>query len=146
MEFVSMKNVLISIKSYQSTEQTEEENFELVTDGEYSINDGVYQLSYLESKVTSEQSDFAGKKTTFTIEPDRVILSRAEGRVGDMIFSEGKKHHFVIETEFGSLTMGIDTQSIVRDMDENGGSLEIHYVIDVDNVVWSRNAFRINVR
>ena len=60
---------------------------------------------------------------------------------GEMIFSEGRKHHFVYETEYGSLTMGIDTQSITHKMDENGGNLEIHYVIDVDNVYMSRYSF-----
>ncbi len=137
-----MKNVLISIKSFQAAQDTDEESFELVTDGEYSLNGDIAMFSYMESELTG----FAGKKTSFVIEPNRVILNRAGGTGGEMIFSEGKKHHFVYETAYGSLTMGIDTQSIKKDMDENGGDLEIHYVVDVDNVVMSRNAFKINVK
>jgi uncharacterized beta-barrel protein YwiB (DUF1934 family) len=143
-----MKNVLISIKSYQSTDQTtdpsDEESFEFVTDGEYSVQDGVAELSYQESELTS--ADFAGTKTSFIIEPDRVILNRAGGIAGEMIFREGQKHHFVYEMSYGSMTMGIETQRIVREMDENGGNLEIYYAIDVDNIVMSRNSFKINVR
>ena len=137
-----MKNVLISIKGFQYDEQMDEESFELVTDGEYSLEDGVAEFTYMESELTG----FAGTKTSFVIEPDRVVLNRAGGLNGEMIFSEGKKHHFMYETTYGAMTMGIDTQSITKDMDENGGDLEIHYVIDIDNVILSRNTFKINVR
>ncbi len=137
-----MKNVLISIKGFQYDEQMDEESFELVTDGEYSLEDGVAEFSYMESELTG----FAGTKTSFVIEPNRVVLNRAGGLNGEMIFSEGKKHHFMYETAYGAMTMGVDTQSITKDMDENGGDLEIHYVIDIDNVILSRNTFKINVR
>lgn len=140
-----MKNVLISIKGFQSTQQTaetDEESFELVTDGEYSMDNGIVDFSYMESELTG----YAGTKTSFHVEPDRVVLNRAGGLNGEMIFSEGRKHHFVYETPYGSLTMGIDTQSIVKDLNDEGGNLEIHYIIDVDNVMMSRNSFKISVK
>jgi len=135
-----MKKVLISIKGYQAAQHSDAESFELVTDGEYSLEEGVAKFSYIESELTG----YAGMKTSFVVEPNRVVLTRAGGM--ELIFSEGRKHHFVYETAYGSLTMGIDTQSITQQMDENGGSLEIHYVIDVDNVAMSRNSFRIDVK
>lgn len=138
-----MKKVLISIKGFQSTQYSDEESFELVTDGEYAFDNGIIEFSYMESELTGYA---VGMKTSFVVEPDRVTLTRAGGVNGEMIFSEGRKHHFVYETPYGSLTMGIDTQSIIHEMDENGGNLEIHYVIDVDSVVMSRNSFKINVK
>lgn len=137
-----MKNVLISIKGFQASQYTEEESFELVTDGEYALDNGIIEFSYMESELTG----YAGKKTSFLVEPERVVLNRAGGMNGEMIFSENQKHHFVYETAYGSLTMGIDTQSITQQLDENGGNLEIHYIIDVDNIVMSRNSFKISVK
>ncbi|SHH85168.1 Uncharacterized beta-barrel protein YwiB, DUF1934 family [Sporobacter termitidis DSM 10068] len=137
-----MKKALISIKGFQAAQYSDEESFELVTDGEYSLDDGVAKFSYMESELTG----YAGMKTSFVVEPGRVVLIRAGGLNGEMIFSEGRKHHFVYETAYGSLMMGIDTQSVTHQMDENGGDLEIHYVIDVDNVAMSRNSFKINVK
>jgi uncharacterized beta-barrel protein YwiB (DUF1934 family) len=137
-----MKKAIISIKGFQSAQYSDEESFELVTDGEYSLNDGIAEFSYLESELTG----YAGMRTTFHVEPSRVVLTRAGGLNGEMIFSEGRKHHFVYETTYGSLTMGIDTQSITQELGEDGGNLEIHYAIDVDNIVMSRNSFKINVR
>jgi uncharacterized beta-barrel protein YwiB (DUF1934 family) len=137
-----MKKAIISIKGFQSAQHSDEESFELITDGEYSLNDGIAEFSYLESELTGN----AGMRTTFVVEPDRVVLIRAGGMNGEMIFSEGRKHHFVYETTYGSLTMGIDTQSITQALNEEGGDLEIHYAIDVDNIVMSRNSFKINVK
>ncbi len=94
-----MKKVLISIKGYQAAQHSDAESFELVTDGEYSLEEGVAKFSYIESELTG----FAGMKTSFVVEPDRVVLTRAGGM--ELIFSEGRKHHFVYETAYGSLTM-----------------------------------------
>ncbi len=137
-----MKKVLISIKGFQSAQHSDEESFELVTDGEYNLNDGIVEFSYMESELTG----YAGMKTSFVVEPDRVVLTRAGGLNGEMIFTEGRKHHFVYETTYGSLTMGVDTQSITQELNADGGNLEIHYAIDVDNIVMSRNSFKINVK
>ena len=139
-----MKKAIISIKGFQSAQYSDEESFELVTDGEYSLNDGIAEFSYQESELTGYVG--AGMQTTFVVEPGRVVLTRAGGMNGEMIFSEGRKHHFVYETTYGSLTMGIDTQSITQALNEDGGNLEIHYAIDVDNIVMSRNSFKINVK
>jgi uncharacterized beta-barrel protein YwiB (DUF1934 family) len=137
-----MKKVLISIKGFQSTQHSDEESFELVTDGEYALEDGIAEFSYMESELTG----YAGMKTVFLVEPTRVVLTRGGGLIGDMIFSEGQKHHFVYETTYGSLTIGVDTHSITKELNDEGGNLEIHYAIDMDNIVVSRNSFKINVK
>ena len=137
-----MKKVMISIKGTPVPTENEDESFELMTDGEYSREDGVSTFSYFESELTG----LDGLLTTFNVEPDRVILRRGGGLSGDMIFSESQKHHFLYETPFGSILMGIDTHSIVKNMRDDGGSLEIRYDIEVDNVSVSKNLFQINIR
>jgi len=42
--------------------------------------------------------------------------------------------------------MGIDTHSIIKNMNDDGGSLEIRYDIEVDNISVSQNLFHIDVR
>ena len=137
-----MKQVMISIKGSQTNADTEEDAFELMTDGEYTSENGISTFSYIESQITG----YDGLLTTFQVEPDRVVLSRGGGINGDMIFSETQKHHFLYETPFGMITMGIDTHHIHKNMDDEGGSLEIQYVIDVDNMVVSRNLFKIDIK
>ena len=137
-----MKKVTISIKGSLAAEDADADLFELMTDGEYTRHNGVSTFSYIESELTG----YDGLLTTFNVEPERVTLRRGGGMNGDMIFSEKQKHHFLYETPFGVITMGIDTHSIKEDMRDDGGSLEIRYDIEVDNVAVSHNLFKIDIR
>lgn len=137
-----MKNAIILIKGFQSSMESDEDCMELLTDGEYSLGNGIATFSYMESELTG----FEGTKTTFAVESDKVVMTR-EGVVSNrLIFQEGRKHHFVYETPYGSITMGVDTHTISNRLNDNGGDLEINYIIDMDNAVLSRNRFIINVR
>ena len=137
-----MKKALISIKGMPAMADSDDEGFELMTDGEYLLKNGISTFSYVESEMTG----LDGSLTTFDVEPDRIILRRGDGLSGDMIFSENMKHHFLYETPFGSITMGIDTLSIKKNLREDGGNLEIRYDIEVDNVAVSQNLFTIDIR
>jgi len=137
-----MKKVFISIKGLPVFAANDEEAFELMTDGEYFQHDGVSTFSYVESMLTGHE----GQLTIFNVEPDRVVLKRGDGLSGDMIFSENQKQHFLYDTPFGSVMLGIDTHSITKNMSENGGNLEIRYDIEVDNVSVSQNLFKISIR
>jgi len=136
-----MKKVFISIKGVPVFAD-ENDAFELMTDGEYSKEDGKSTFSYIDSTYMGHD----GMLTTFDVENDRVVLRRGDGESGDMIFSENQKHHFLYDTPFGSIMLGIDTHSIKNNMNENGGNLEIRYDIEVDNVSVSQNLFMINIR
>jgi len=138
-----MRPVTLSIKGNQSTPETEQEGFELITDGEYSFSPERIVISYIESMLTGMQN---GVKTTFVAEGDKVTLSRGGGFTGDMIFREGQKHHFVYDTPYGSFTMGVDTHVLNYVLDENGGELNIDYSIDVENIMVSKNVFKISVK
>ena len=137
-----MRKVTISIIGSMMPTGRVEDGFELMTDGEYSLENGISKFSYLESSLTG----FDGLHTCFDVEPDRVILRRGGSEVADMIFCENQKHHFLYETPFGSVTMGIDTHSIKKNLRDDGGNLEIRYDIEVDNIAVSRNLFKIDIR
>jgi uncharacterized beta-barrel protein YwiB (DUF1934 family) len=136
------KKVMISIKGLPIFSTNDDDAFELMTDGEYVQEDGLSSFSYEESMLTG----VAGQLTTFDVEQDRVVLRRGDGLSGDMIFSEKQKHHFLYDTPFGSVMLGVDTHRITKNMSDDGGSLEIRYDIEVDNVSVSQNLFKINIR
>jgi len=136
------KKVMISIKGSPAQAISEDEAFELITDGEYEQKNGISSFSYVESSLTG----FDGMLTTFDVENDRVTLRRGEGINGDMIFSEKQKHHFLYSTPFGSMMLGIGTHSISQNMRDDGGSLKIRYEIEVDNIAVSQNLFQIDIK
>lgn len=138
-----MRKVKLSIRGNQSDVSDENTGFELMTDGEYSYSMERTVISYLETAITGFEK---GVITSFIIEGDTVTLSRSGGFSGDMVFCEGKKHHFVYDTPYGAFTMGVEALSVRPKLDEGGGALYLEYTIDVENAVVSKNTFDITVK
>ena len=124
-----MKKVMISITSNQEV-GGEVSTVELMTEGEYEFSPEKAELIYHESSITGMD----GTTTTFTVEPDTVILTRVGTVTSQMLFRRGEKHMFLYQTPYGSATMGIYTRRLDADIDENRGHVEIEYALDVDNI------------
>ena len=124
-----MKKVMISITSTQDV-GGEVNSVELMTEGEYSYSPEKSELIYQESSITGME----GTTTTFTVEPDTVILTREGTVTSQMLFRRGEKHLFLYETPYGNATMGIYTRRLERDIEEGRGHVEIEYTLDVDNI------------
>ena len=137
-----LKDVWISINSIHGMEQEDEDRLEFTTDGYYYYEDGVGCLSYEESDVTGLE----GTRTSMIVMPDQVVVDRDGLITSRMIFKEGSKSNFLYETPYGNATMGIDTRKIRHSMDENGGRVEIDYVLNVEHAVVTRNKFQITVK
>jgi uncharacterized beta-barrel protein YwiB (DUF1934 family) len=139
---MKMKDVIISITGVQHSEEGQKNSIELVTDGEYGFSNGESAFSYMESELTGLE----GTRTSFTVGPMGVVMSREGNMNTRMVFEEGKKHYFLYDTPYGSATMGVNTHKIKAQMGEHGGEMEIDYVIDFEHAVVGRNKFIINVR
>lgn len=124
-----MKKVMISIVSKQDV-GGEVSTVELMTEGEYEYSPEKAELIYQESSITGMD----GTTTTFTVEPDTVILTRVGTVTSQMLFRHGEKHLFLYQTPYGSATMGIYTRRLNADIDESRGHVAIEYALDVDNV------------
>jgi uncharacterized beta-barrel protein YwiB (DUF1934 family) len=115
---------------------------ELVTAGQYGVSADEIRLTWEESELTGME----GTRTSLTVQPGSVVLSR-EGKLNtSMEFEEGKKHYFLYETPFGAATMGLDTHRIRNRLGTHGGDMEIEYVVDMNQNVVGRNRFYIQVR
>ena len=136
-----MKDVVISINSTFAYEAGEEQQMKFTTDGHYFYEDDVGCLSYEETAVTGLE----GTRTSLFVMPDQVVVDREGTVTSRMVFKEGLKSAFQYVTPFGNATMGIDTRRITRNMGQNGGSVQIDYVVDMEHVVASRNTFEITV-
>ena len=99
---MDMKDVIISIKGTQNDPNGGDNVIELVTDGEFSYENGEGTLSYMESELTGLE----GTRTSFTISPMGVVMVREGSLNSRMVFEEGRKHCFLYETPFGAATMG----------------------------------------
>ena len=136
-----LKDVWISINSIHSYDQDDEDSLEFSTDGHYYYDGENGCLTYMESDVTGLE----GTRTSVIVMPDQVVVDRDGMITSRMIFREGLRDAFQYATPFGSATMGIDTRRISHRMDENGGWVEIDYVVDMEHAVAARNRFQITV-
>lgn len=142
---INMKDVLISIKGIQRGEDesmSDSDAIEFITHGKYSHEDGETIFSYAETKMTGME----GTTTTFHIKPDIVTLLREGKTNSEMVFQQGKKHVFLYDTEFGSMSLGISTKRLLTGMNSAGGDMRIDYTIDMDSMVVTQNSFVINVK
>lgn len=136
------KDVMISIKSTQSIAGENAEPTELITTGRYACRGGLKKFSYMESALTG----LDGTKTEFLIRNGEVVMNRTGTVTSRMVFQQGKKHHFLYGTPFGTLAMGISTRSIDTDLTETGGSMDLAYDLDFENALLSRNRINITIK
>ena len=137
-----IKDVVISIRSLIDYGLAEEDSIDFTTDGVYQIEDGVAHIAYLETEVTGLQ----GTRTSVKVMGDRVIVDRRGGLTSRMEFSPGSKSSFLYDTPVGQATMNMNTRSLRHRFDNEGGELEIDYVLDMEHTVVSRNKFTLTVR
>jgi uncharacterized beta-barrel protein YwiB (DUF1934 family) len=136
-------NVLISISGIHIYDNYTEDLLEMVTPGNYIIENGKYVITYNET-----EPDTSGSyKTTVTIDPNRKITVVREGEISShIIFEQGQKHIIYYDTEFGSMTIGVSANKINTSLTENGGDIEIDYSLEIDQAVASDNILKFNVR
>ena len=137
-----IKDVVISIHSIQDCGMDEEDTVDFSTDGMYTYDGEIACLTYLETEVTGLE----GTRTSVIIMPDKISVERDGFITSRMIFREGEKTSFLYDTPAGTATMSLRTRSIKKDFDENGGSMELDYVIDLEHTIVSRNKFRLYVK
>jgi len=137
-----MKDVLITINSTQNLDGDDTAGPELITQGCYDYGSDGIRFSYQESELTG----LNGTKTMFHIKPDEVILSRSGTVNSQMVFHPGEHSRFLYKTEFGALTIGLDTRHLENTLNEHGGDILIEYALDFEKMFVSRNTFQINIR
>ncbi len=136
-----MKDVIISVTGIQHGPDGPD-SLQLVTAGQYGVDSDQICMTWEESELTGME----GTRTSITVQPKTVVLSR-EGKTNTtMEFQEGKKSYFLYETPFGSATMGLDTRRIRSSFDFHGGDMEIEYTVDMDQTIVGRNRFYIQVK
>ena len=136
-----MKKVYVSIIGETSV-NGDDDKTELVTEGEYTFRNGKYLLRYRE-----QLSDVGDECTTvIRIDNETVVMSRSGNINTQMIFEKGKRHVGHYETPLGSFTIGVSTDALAIKVDDNGGEVEIRYILDINNSAQVENYLHLNIR
>ncbi len=123
------REVLLRIHSEQRYDGEEPDRNELMSRGTLSVDGDCFRISYEESELTGLQ----GTTTHFSISPQRIVLTR-EGRLtSEMIFSTGEETRSLYDMGFGALLITVRTKRILCDLSAEGGTLEVHYDLLVED-------------
>ncbi|HOQ07849.1 MAG TPA: DUF1934 domain-containing protein [Clostridiales bacterium] len=136
------KNVIISVKGTQSTDDQVNTIMEFVTEGKYYKRDKAYFITYDESEVTG----MSGTTTTLMVMDGIVTLVRAGTINSQFVFQQGQKHISYYDTEFGSFIIGVTANEVDVKIDDNGGEIRIGYQLEIDNTETGENDFWMSIR
>ena len=137
------KDVIIFVRGEQYYEGVDPDGIELATEGTMTIHDdGSIELVYQETELTGME----GTETRFTIEENRVVLTRSGRMSSQMVFQIGVQHTSMYTTPWGNLLVDINTSKLSHKLGEHGGLLHIQYTIAVGHQVTGKNQFKIRVR
>lgn len=134
--------VLLTISGTQRFGEDEPETTELVTEGELERQGEELVISYAESELTGME----GTTTTFRIAPPMVTLQRTGTLESKMVFSEGVEDRSLYDMGFGALMITVCAESIRMNMDETGGTLDLHYAISIEDAAAGTVEYHITAR
>ena len=138
-----IKDVIIEIKTEQSLDG-QSDSIEFSTDGRFGMKDGSYFISYDESGLLDVEGHI---KTTLYVKPDNTVVLQRKGSYNSrMVIEKGVRTSCFYSTPVGDLLLGIFGEKVLSNLNENGGSVAITYLIDADAKLLSRNKVNISVR
>lgn len=135
-------NAMIHLKTLQSAEgEGEIDEIELQTKGTFAKKNGKFYIVYEESELTG----FEDTTTTIKVTDDTVCMTRRGKYNSRMEFRLGEKCLCSYNTPFGVIPVGVNPISVENNLSEDGGKLEIEYILDIDNRDYLTNHLKLTV-
>ena len=135
-------NAMISLKTLQNVDGEEEVNeIELQTKGRFAEKNGKFYIIYEESELTG----FEDSTTTIKVDVDAISMTRTGRYSSKMIFKKGEKRLCNYATPYGTIPVGVNPTLLASRLDENGGTVEIEYIMDIDNQDYFKNRLNLTV-
>ena len=139
------KEVTLKIIGKHIHENVEEDQLELVTEGNLYQRGGRIYLTYDES----ELSGLEGCRTRLTLSDNVVRMTRHGSSVGidtEIRFEKGKRYNGFYDTPYGTVEMEVLTNELTNTVSaEKGGVVNIDYNISLKGLCEGRSRLNIEV-
>lgn len=119
------KKAVITVDSAIFNE--EEDTISVVTPGDFCKTEYGYKVQYDETKI----SGMDGTKTTILIRKDSFDLIREGTTETKMEFENNKTTTSLYKTPYGVMDIRIDTRKLKINVDEQGGSINTMYILEI---------------
>ena len=135
------ENAVVRITSIQTAEG-ETDQSELNTTASYRITPEAAEITYTE---LDETGDVSGE-TIVTVLHDGLVTIRKTGFADAlMILERGKTHPVKYSTMLGTMEMLLCALDIRAELDEEGGSLHLRYLIEIGEAYSAQNTIDLRV-
>lgn len=121
------RDVLIRISGARDS-GSDQEDVEMITTGDYFLKDGKHYIIYEEIEEDSKQIT----KNTIKVAQDSLDIIKRGNTNTHMIFQKNKKNISCYMTPFGELVVGIHTNEIHVEEEEDGLKVDIRYALDIN--------------
>ena len=135
------KSMLLTFKSIMITDDDGDSEIEFVTPAELIVRNNKYYITF-EDIVDVEESP---AKSTLKIDANKVTLLRYGVTSSQMIFEQGKKHTGNYQTPYGNVSLGVFSDTLSIDINENGGNLDVSYGIYFEDMISHYNKLSIKL-
>lgn len=121
----------------------EKESIEFLTKGRYYKRDNARFLSYEEI----DEEDMKVTKTLLKVEEDRcVTLTRSGAQRSQLVIEKGQRHQCHYDNGMADWMMGIEASMIKNGLEDNGGTLDFKYSMDINAMLQSEHEVSIVVK
>lgn len=137
-----MNDVLIKIKGIQQYPDSEPDVTTFTTMGSVEITENKLCLCY-------EESEMIGAKdvhSKIVVEGDTVILTRSGGMESQLTIEKGRRHSCLYNTPQGDFVIGVFGESLVTEVSEHQGKIDMIYTIDVFSGLVNKNILEIKFK
>lgn len=123
------KDILLSIRGLQITEDTQKDTVEVITPGEYYFRNGKHFFLYEEAEEGKQEIT----KNIIKVTDDYMEVTKKGAVNVHMVFEKNKKNVTYYNTPFGSLLIGIDAYRV--DVTQTPEEIEayVEYALEVNN-------------
>ena len=135
------ENAVVRIMSIQNAEG-ETDQSELNTTASYRITPEAAEIIYTE---LDETGDVSGETIITVLQDGLVTIRKTSFADALMILERGKTHPVKYSTLLGTRAMLVCALEINAELDEEGGSLHLRYLIDIGEAYSAQNTIDLRV-
>lgn len=120
----------------------ETDKVEVLTSGNFMRKRDHFYIGY---KEYSEDNPAEYYDNLIKVEKNMVTINRRGQNQTRLMLEKGRRHQCVYQTVAGDFTIGVFTKTLINNLTDNGGTLEVSYTLDFDANLMSENRFFIKV-
>ena len=136
------ENYILSVTGKQTVED-HSDKIELKTMASYVSKNGSRYITYKEYDTQNPNKKY---RTTVKVgEGGTITVMKGGAESHNLILEKGVRHKCEYVTSFGIISLGVYTESVRIELGDNGGELEVHYSIDVQSELASKNELFLKI-